>query len=333
MMHAAPNSPDSSRHARFRLLLEQCRGLPALPMAIVHPCDAASLEGALEARRAGLIEPILVGPPERLRAVAVESGCDLTGIEIVPTPHSHASAAQAAVLARDGRVAALMKGAIHTGELMHAALSDEAALRTDRRASHAFALDVPGYGHPLIVADAAINILPDLETKRDICQNTIMLAHALGITEPRVAVLAAVETIHSSMPATVDAAALSKMAQRGQLVGAHVDGPLALDNALSEASRRGKGIDSPVAGHANVLIVPNVEAGNILVKQMVLLADAIAAGVVLGLRVPVALTSRAGDRRARIASAAIALLLTHAAGSSHPATMHPAHMEDLPVIV
>ncbi|WP_243041215.1 bifunctional enoyl-CoA hydratase/phosphate acetyltransferase [Dyella sedimenti] len=307
----ARHSTEETPHTRFRLLLERCRGLPPIRMAVVHPCDAASLQGAMDACEAGLIEPVLVGPEARIRRAAEAIQRDLGHLEIIATPHSHASAAQAATLARDGRVAALMKGALHTDELMHAALEKTAGLRTERRASHAFAIDVPGYGHPLIVADAAVNILPDLETKRDICQNTILLAHALGIAERRVAVLAAVETVHCSMPATVDAAALSKMAERGQLVGAQVDGPLAMDNALSEAARREKGIVSPVAGRANILLVPSVEAGNILVKQLVLLADAIAAGIVLGMRVPIALTSRADDARARLASAAIALLLAH----------------------
>lgn len=298
-----------SPHTRFRLLLSECRDLPPIRMAVVHPCDGPSLRGAIEAQIAGLIEPILVGPEARIRQAADNIRCELTGIEIISTPHSHASAERAVSLARQGGVSALMKGALHTDELMRAVLDKESGLRTERRMTHAFAIDVPGYGHPLIVSDAVINILPDLETKRDICQNAILLAHTLGITECRVAILAAVETIHGSMPATLDAAALSKMAQRGQLVGALVDGPLAIDNALSDKSRRAKGIVSSVAGRANTLIVPSLEAGNILVKQLVLLADAIAAGMVLGARVPIALTSRADDALSRIASAAIAVLV------------------------
>ncbi len=294
-------------------------------MAVVHPCDDQSLRGALEARRAGLIEPVLVGPEARIRQVAERIQCELTGIEIVSTPHSHASAERAVALARSGQAAALMKGALHTAELMHAVLDREAGLRTERRATHAFAIDAPGYGHPLIVSDAAINILPDLDTKRDICQNAILLADALGIAERRAAILAAVETVHCNMPATVDAAALSKMADRGQLVGAQVDGPLAMDNAISEDSRREKGIVSTVAGRANILIVPNVEAGNILVKQLVLLANAIAAGMVLGTRVPIALTSRADDALARIASAAIALLIAQRPEAERLASLRAAH--------
>lgn len=300
----------SHAHLRFNLLLERCRNLSPIPMAVVHPCDAPSLCGALDARDAGMIEPLLVGPVGRIRQAAKEAGRDLAGVELIDAAHSHDSATRAVALARDGRAVALMKGALHTDELMRAVLLREAGLRTDRRASHAFAIDVPGYGHPLLVADAALNISPDLEAKRDICQNTILLAHLLGIRMPRVAVLAAVETVHGRMPATVDAAALAKMAERGQLVGAQVDGPLALDNALSETARARKNIDSPVAGHANVLIVPTLEAGNILVKQLVLLADAIAAGVVLGLRIPIALASRSDDSLARMASVAIAVLMS-----------------------
>lgn len=299
----------TTRHTRFRALLQMCHGLDPVRMAVVHPCDALSLQGAWDSAQAGLIEPILVGPKERIRDVAQSIGWDLKGVEIVPAPHSHAAVDAAAALIGMRRAFALMKGSLHTDELMHAVLRVEAGLRTDRVASHAFAIDVPGYGHPLIVSDAALNIQPDLEAKRDICQNAILLAHTLGITEPKVAVLAAVETVHSGMQATIDAAALSKMAERGQLIGAAIDGPLAMDNALSETARREKHIRSRVAGHANVLIVPGIEAGNILVKQLVLLADAIAAGVVLGLRVPIALTSRADDTRARIASAAMARLL------------------------
>jgi phosphate acetyltransferase len=298
-----------TRHTRFHALVQMCRGLPPVRMAVVHPCDAPSSLGVRDSTQIGLIDPILVGPRLRIRKAAQSIGWDLACVEIVDAPHSHAAAETAAALVNMGRISALMKGSLHTDELMHALLGREAGLHTDRVASHAFAIDVPGYGHPLIVSDAALNIRPDLEAKRDICQNAILLAHTLGIVEPRVAVLAAVETVHSSMTATVDAAALSKMAERGQLVGANVDGPLAMDNALSEAARRDKHIRSRVAGRANVLIVPSIEAGNILVKQLVLLADAIAAGVVLGLKVPIALTSRADDARARVASAAMARLL------------------------
>jgi len=300
-------SPD--KHTRFRALLHMCRDLAPVRMAVVHPCDALSLQGAWESARAGLIDPVLVGPRSRIQNLARAMGWDLKNVEIVSAPHSHAAVDAAAALVGMRRVAALMKGSLHTSELMRGLLGAEAGLRTDRMASHAFAIDVPGYAHPLIVSDAALNIQPALDAKRDICQNAILLAHTLGIVEPRVAVLAAIETVHENMQATIDAAALSKMAERGQLAGAVVDGPLAMDNALSQAARRGKRIRSSVAGRANVLIVPNIEAGNILVKQLVLLADAIAAGVVLGLRVPVALTSRADDVRARVASVAMARLL------------------------
>jgi len=308
-------TPSPDKHTRFRALLHMCRNLAPVRMAVVHPCDALSLQGAWESARAGLIDPVLVGPRSRIQNLARAMGWDLKNVEIVSAPHSHAAVDAAAALVGMRRVAALMKGSLHTGELMRGLLGAKVGLRTDRMASHAFAIDVPGYAHPLIVSDAALNIQPALDAKRDICQNAILLAHTLGIVEPRVAVLAAVETVHENMQATIDAAALSKMAERGQLAGAVVDGPLAMDNALSQAARRGKHIRSSVAGRANVLIVPNIEAGNILVKQLVLLADAIAAGVVLGLRVPVALTSRADDVRARVASVAMARLLV-----AHPET-------------
>lgn len=308
-------TPSPDKHTRFRALLHMCRDLAPVRMAVVHPCDALSLQGAWESTRAGLIDPVLVGPRSRIQNLARAMGWDLKNVEIVSAPHSHAAVDAAAALVGMRRVGALMKGSLHTGELMRGLLGTGAGLRTDRMASHAFAIDVPGYAHPLIVSDAALNIQPALDAKHDICQNAILLAHTLGIVEPRVAVLAAVETVHENMQATIDAAALSKMAERGQLAGAAVDGPLAMDNALSQAARRGKHIRSSVAGRANVLIVPNIEAGNILVKQLVLLADAIAAGVVLGLRVPVALTSRADDVRARVASVAMARLLV-----AHPET-------------
>lgn len=298
-------------HDRFRELMARAAFGSSIATAIVHPCDEVSLGAAIDAARAGLIVPILVGPTVKIRATAQQAGLDISGYRIVDTPHSHAAAARAVALVRNGEAKLLMKGSLHTDELMHAVLQHDSGLRTDRRVSHAFAVDVPHYAHPLIVTDAAVNILPDLETKRDICQNAIRLAQALGITEPRVAVLAAVETVSSSMPATIDAAALSKMADRGQIVGGLVDGPLAMDNAVSVQACRDKGIVSAVGGRANILLVPNLEAGNMLVKQLVLWADAIAAGIVLGARVPVALTSRADDSRARIASAAIAVLLVN----------------------
>jgi phosphotransacetylase/acyl dehydratase len=308
------------RNDVFARLLRQCEPLPAVPCAVVHPCDADSLVGALEAARRHLIVPVLVGPPARIEAVAAANGADLAGLRIVATEHSHASAAAAVALARGGEVGMLMKGSLHTDELMSAIIAPGSGLRTERRVSHVFVMDVPAYERMLLVTDAAINIEPSLAEKADILTNAIDLAHALGIVEPRVALLSAVETVNPDLRSTVDAAALCKMADRGQISGAILDGPLAFDNAVSARAALTKSIRSPVAGRADILLVPNLEAGNMLAKQLLYFAGADSAGVVLGARVPVVLTSRADNVRMRIGSTAVARLLAH---GQHPAANPP----------
>lgn len=292
-------------------LLAHVAALPPVRVAVVHPCDAASLSAALDARDAGLIVPVLVAPRERLEAVAADAGLDLTGIAIEHVAHSHAAAAHAVALARAGEVEALMKGSLHTDELMAAVVASATGLRTKRRVSHCFVLQTPHYPRPFIVTDAAINLAPDLAQKADIVRNAIDLAHVLGIAVPRVAILAAVETVSPTMPATLDAAALCKMADRGQITGGVLDGPLALDNAVSIDAARSKGIVSDVAGRADILVVPDLESGNLLAKQLIFMGNAASAGIVLGARVPVVLTSRADARESRLASCAIALMLAH----------------------
>lgn len=292
-------------------LLAHVAPLQAIATAVVHPCDAISLSAALEARAEGLIEPILVGPRARLEAIAAQEGLDLSGLRIEDVPHSHAAAARAAQLAAQGEAEALMKGSLHTDELMRAVLDPAAGLRTKRRVSHCFILQTPHYPRPFIVTDAAINLAPDLQQKADIVRNAIELAHVIGVQCPKVAILAAVETVTPSMPATLDAAALCKMADRGQISGALLDGPLAFDNAVSLAAARTKGIDSPVAGQADVLVVPDLESGNMLAKQLMYLGQAASAGIVMGARIPVILTSRADSRQSRIASCAVAVMLAH----------------------
>ncbi|HVH34816.1 MAG TPA: bifunctional enoyl-CoA hydratase/phosphate acetyltransferase [Tahibacter sp.] len=294
-----------------RRLLDHVRKLGVIRMAVVHPCTAPSLAAALAARDAGLIEPVLVAPRAKLDAVAAQAGLDLTGLRIEDVPHSHAAAAHAAELARNGAVEALMKGSLHTDELMSAVLASDAGLRTKRRASHCFLMQVATYPRPFIITDAAINIAPTLEQKADIIRNAIDLAHAIGVECPRVAILAAVETVNPVMPATLDAAALCKMADRGQISGGVLDGPLAFDNAVSPAAAQIKDIVSPVAGQADILVVPDLESGNLLAKQLEFMGQAASAGIVLGTRVPVVLTSRADGEEARIASCAIAVLLAH----------------------
>jgi phosphotransacetylase len=301
------------RSDRFAKLLAQCASLPPITCAVVHPCDRDSLEGALEAAARGLIIPTLVGPEAKIRAAAAACGADLAGVAIVSTAHSHAAAATAAAMARDGKVAALMKGSLHTDELMEAVVAAEANLRTARRMSHVFVLDVPAYPRLLFVTDAAINITPDLAAKADIAQNAIELAHVLGIAQPKVAILSAVEVVNPKMQSTLDAAALCKMAERGQIVGGVLDGPLAFDNAVSSEAARTKGIVSAVAGRADILLVPDLDAGNMLAKQLQYLAGAASAGVVMGARVPIVLTSRADSVRSRLASAAVMKLCAHAA--------------------
>lgn len=296
------------RHDNLRKLLTRASGTP-LPTAVVHPCDEVSLRAAVEAAQAGLITPILVGPEEKIRRVATAHGIDITGLAIEPAPHSHAAAALAVALVREGQARLLMKGALHTDELLHEVMQVQTGLRTDKRLSHVYVMDVPSYPKPLLVTDAAINLAPTLEEKRCIVQNAIGLAHILGIAAPRVAILAAVETVNPAMQSTLDAAALCKMAERGQITGGVLDGPLAFDNAISAAAAKLKGILSPVAGQADILVVPNIEAGNILAKQLIFLANADAAGIVLGASVPIILTSRADDARTRLASCALAVMV------------------------
>ncbi len=300
--------------ARYRQLIEATRALEPLRTAVIHPCDANSLTGALEAWTQGLITPILVGPGAKIRAAAEAAGIDIAGIEMAEAPHSHAAAAQAVALVRAGRAEALMKGALHTDEVMSAVVDRDTGLRTERRMSHVFALDVPSYPKPLLVTDGAINIYPDLETKRDITQNAIDLGHALGIVTPRVAILSALETVNPKIASTVEAAALCKMADRGQITGGLLDGPLAFDVAVSKEAARIKNIVSAVAGDADILVAPDLEAGNMIAKQLMYLAGAESAGLVLGARVPIMLTSRADGTLSRLASAALALLFAHRRG-------------------
>jgi phosphate acetyltransferase len=295
--------------ARYRQLLDAARRFDPIRTAIVHPCDAVSLASAMEAKDAGLVVPILVGPTAKIRKAASDAGLDLGGVEIVDVPHSHAAAERAVAMGREAKVDALMKGALHTDELMAAVVDKAGGLRTERRMSHVFALDVPHYPKPLFITDAAVNIAPDLDTKRDIVQNAIELAHALGIECPKVAILSAVEKVTHKIPSTIDAAALCKMAERQQIVGGVLDGPLAFDNAISSEAARTKGISGAVAGQVDILVVPDLEAGNMLVKQLTYLAGALAAGIVLGARLPIILTSRADGETARLASCALAQLL------------------------
>jgi phosphotransacetylase len=297
---------------KYEQLLERCAGLAPVPTAVVHPCEETALTGALEAGRKGLIIPILVGPAARIEGIAKLAGIDLGETQMVDTPHSHGSAAKAVELVREGSAELLMKGSLHTDELLSAVIARDAGLRTGRRISHAFIMDVPTYFKVLIVTDAAINISPTLEDKADICQNAIDLAVSLGLEKPRVAILAAVETVTSKMPATIDAAALCKMADRGQITGGILDGPLAFDNAISKQAADIKGIKSEVSGRPDILLVPDLEAGNMLAKQLIFLANAESAGLVLGARVPIILTSRADSVRSRIASCAVAMLAAHA---------------------
>jgi phosphate acetyltransferase len=297
------------KHDKYERLLARAQALSPLPTAVAHPCDESSLTGAVDAAKMGLIRPILVGPAARIQAVAEQCRLDITPFELVDTPHSHASAEAAVRLVREGRAECLMKGSLHTDELMGAVVSRDSGLRTARRISHCFVMDVPTYSEVLIVSDAAVNIAPTLEEKVDIVQNAIDLAHALGAPEVRVAILSAMETVNPKVPSTIEAAALCKMADRGQITGGILDGPLALDNAINLQAAEIKHIQSPVAGRANVLIVPDLEAGNMLAKSLSFLADADAAGIVLGARVPIILTSRADSVTTRLASCAVAALV------------------------
>ena len=300
------------KHEKYERLLARAQALSPLPTAVAHPCDESSLTGAVDAAKMGLIRPILVGPGARINAVAEKCRLDITPYELIDTPHSHASAEAAVGLVREGRAECLMKGSLHTDELMGAVVSRESGLRTARRISHCFVMDVPTYSEVLIVSDAAVNIAPTLEEKVDIVQNAIDLAHALGAPEVRVAILSAMETVNPKVPSTIEAAALCKMADRGQITGGILDGPLALDNAINLRAAEIKHIQSAVAGRANVLIVPNLEAGNMLAKSLSFLADADAAGIVLGARVPIILTSRADSVTTRLASCAVAALVAQA---------------------
>ena len=297
---------------KYEQLVARCKSFAPVTTAVVHPCEQSALAGAAEAAAAGLITPIYVGPKARIAEIADKGGIDLGRAEIIDAPHSHAAAQQAVALVREGRAELLMKGSLHTDELLGAVVARESGLRTERRISHAFLMDVPTYHKVLIVTDAAINIAPSLEDKVDICQNAVDLAVSLGLKQPKVAVVAAVETVTSKMPATIDAAALCKMAERGQIKGALLDGPLAFDNAISREAARTKGIESDVAGDPDILLAPDLEAGNILAKLLSFLARADSAGLVLGARVPIILTSRADSVRARIASCAVAMLAAHA---------------------
>ena len=301
--------PDTKRASRYEGFVAEAHGLPPVRAAIVHPCSAGAILAAVEVRQQGLFDPLLVGPEAKIRAAAEAAGIDLGDMAIEDVPHSHAAAARAVELAVGRAVSVLVKGSLHTDELLGAVIATGSGLRTERRISHVFAFDVPAYGKPLIVTDAAINIQPTLDQKRDICQNAIDLLRTLGVDEPRVAVLAAVETVNAKMPSTLDAAALTVMAARGQITGGRVDGPLAFDNAIDLDAAKTKGIVSPVAGEADILLVPDLEAGNMLAKQLIYFAGATAAGIVLGARVPIVLTSRSDPLSARIASATLARLL------------------------
>ena len=297
---------------KYEQLLTRCEFLAPVPTAVAHPCEASALEGAVEAAQKGLIEPLLVGPASKIAEIAESSNIDLGNLEIIDVPHSHAAAVKAVALIREGKAEILMKGSLHTDELMSAVVSREGGLRTGRRISHVFVMDVPTYHKVLIITDGAINIAPTLEDKVDICQNAIDLAISLGLEKPKVAILAAVETVTSKMPATLDAAALCKMAERGQIKGAILDGPLAFDNAISTQAAETKGIKSAVAGDPDILLAPDLESGNMLAKQLSFLANADSAGMVLGAKVPVILTSRADSVRSRIASCGVAKLVAHA---------------------
>jgi phosphate acetyltransferase len=312
MVLEARAAVQASDHDKFHELVAKAQKHSPIKVAIAHPCDQVSLESAVKAADLRLIEPILVGPEQRILQVAAEHGIDVSAFEIVDAQFSQESAAKAVELVREGRAEALMKGSLHTDELMGAVVKRDTGLRTSRRISHCFIMDVPGHDQPLIITDAAVNIAPDLKTKVDIVQNAIDLAHALTSGEVRVAILSAMESVNPDVPSTIEAAALCKMADRGQITGATLDGPLALDNAISAQAAAIKKIASPVAGRANVLVVPDLEAGNMLAKSLSFLAGADAAGIVLGAKVPIILTSRADEEIARLASCAVAQLLVSA---------------------
>jgi phosphate acetyltransferase len=306
------------RHEKYDRLIVAAHGIPAITTAVAHPCDETSLKGALDAAAASIIVPVLVGPERKIRDVAERLGVDISSHEVVDVSHSHAAAAKAVELVRSGRVELIMKGSLHTDELLGEVTRRETGLRTERRISHVFVMDVPTYAETLFITDAAVNILPDLEAKRDIVQNAVDLHLGLGLGSPKVAILSAVETVTPKIPSTIDAAALCKMADRGQIVGAELDGPLAFDNAISPEAAKIKGIRSAVAGRAQILVVPDLEAGNMLAKNLTFLSNADAAGIVLGARVPIILTSRADDVRTRMASCAVAALYAHSLREKQP---------------
>ena len=316
---AIPTPPEP--HDKYERLIKAAQAEATMKVAVAHPCDDVSVGSAVEAWRLGLIEPILVGPEARIREVAARAGLDISAFEIVPAAHSHESAAKAVELVTAGRVEALMKGSLHTDELMAAVVSRQAGIRTARRISHCFIMDVPRHPDALIITDAAVNIAPTLDDKVDIVQNAIDLAHAMGVADVRVAILSAMETVNAKVPSTIEAAALCKMADRGQITGAVLDGPLALDNAISVEAAAIKQITSPVAGRANILVVPDLEAGNMLAKSLSFLAHADAAGIVLGARVPIILTSRADSLLTRLASCAVAVMVAAARRRSAAASI------------
>jgi len=309
----AARSPfGSPPHSKYERLIAEAKEVPPATTIVAHPCDETSLRGPVEAAEAGIIVPILVGPAKRISAVAREHGIDIDRFEIVDAPHSEAAAAKAVALIHESKGELLMKGSLHTDELMREVTSSKTGLRTARRISHVFVMDVPTHSDTLFITDAAINIFPDLDAKRDIVQNAIDLFVQVGLGTPRVAILSAVETVTAKIPTTIEAAALCKMAERGQITGGVLDGPLAFDNAVDPEAAKIKGITSAVAGHAQILVVPDLEAGNMLAKNLTFLAKADAAGIVLGARVPIVLTSRADSVRARMASCAVAVLYAHA---------------------
>jgi phosphate acetyltransferase len=306
------------KHEKYDRLIAATKDLPALATAVAHPCDKASLEGALDAAKAGIIAPILVGPLRKIASLAASLDLDISGMQIIDVPHSQASAEKAVALVREGKAELLMKGSLHSDELLSAVAKRETGLRTGRRISHVFIMDVPTHAETLFITDAAVNIAPDLMAKRDIIQNAIDLYTGLKLGTPKVAILSAVETVTPSIPSTIEAAALCKMADRGQITGGELDGPLAFDNAISSEAARIKGIKSPVAGQARILVVPDLEAGNMLAKNLSFLSHADAAGIVLGARVPIILTSRADSVRTRMASCAVAMLLAHSRRAVEP---------------
>jgi phosphate acetyltransferase len=308
----------SRQHEKYNRLIAAAKNVPPLATAVAHPCDETSLRGALEAAEAGLISPILVGPKNKIEGVAQTLSLNLADAEIVDAPHSHAAAEKAVELVRTGKAELLMKGSLHTDELLAEVVKRETGIRTGRRISHVFVMDVPGHSHTLFITDAAVNIAPDLDAKRDIIQNAIDLFAGLGLGVPKVAILSAVETVTTSIPSTIEAAALCKMSDRGQITGGELDGPLAFDNAISPEAARIKGIKSPVAGQAQILVVPDLEAGNMLAKNLSFLSRADAAGIVLGARVPIILTSRADNVMTRMASCAVATLFRQSQIAKQP---------------